>query len=75
MRAVRLFAPGDVRCVEIELPQIEKDNDVIIKVKACGVCSSDIIRVMEKGAHRYPITIPKTWRSSNRYALNSLWIL
>lgn len=30
---------------------------MIIKVKACGVCGSDIMRVMEKGAHRYPITI------------------
>ena len=57
MRAVRLFAPGDVRCVEIELPQSEKDNDVIIKVKACGVCGSDIKRVMEKGTYSYPITI------------------
>jgi L-iditol 2-dehydrogenase len=57
MRAVRLFSPGDVRCVEVDIPQIEKDDDVIIKVKACGVCGSDIPRVMVKGAYRYPITI------------------
>jgi len=57
MRAVRLFAPGDVRCVEIEEPRIEQDDEVIVKVKACGVCGSDIPRVMVKGAYRYPITI------------------
>jgi L-iditol 2-dehydrogenase len=57
MRAVRLFAPGDVRCVEVEEPRIEQDDEVIVKVKACGVCGSDIPRVMVKGAYRYPITI------------------
>ena len=48
MRAVRLFAPGDLRCVETDRPVIKEDDDVIIKIKACGVCGSDIIRVMEK---------------------------
>ncbi|HHU63127.1 MAG TPA: galactitol-1-phosphate 5-dehydrogenase [Clostridiales bacterium] len=57
MRAVRLFAPGDVRCVEVDIPKIEQPDDVIVKVKSCGVCGSDIARVMEKGAYRYPITI------------------
>ncbi len=57
MRAVRLFAPGDVRCVEVDKPQLKKDDDVIIKVKSCGVCGSDIPRVTEKGAHEMPITI------------------
>jgi L-iditol 2-dehydrogenase len=57
MNAVRLYAPGDVRCVEIEEPRIEQDNDVIVKVKSCGVCGSDIPRVMVKGTYSYPITI------------------
>lgn len=57
MRAVQLFSPGDVRCVEVDIPQIKKENDVIVKVKSCGVCGSDIPRVMSKGAYRYPITI------------------
>ena len=57
MRAVRLFAPGDVRCVEVDKPTADDPRDVIIRVKACGVCGSDIMRVMEKGAYRYPITI------------------
>jgi len=57
MRAVRLFSPGDVRCVEVDVPQIENRDDVILKVKSCGVCGSDIPRVMVKGAYHYPITI------------------
>src|SRR5450759_3321680 len=57
MRAVRLFAPGDLRCVETDRPVIEDKNDAIIRVKACGVCGSDLMRVMVKGAYRHPITI------------------
>ncbi|ACL75391.1 galactitol-1-phosphate 5-dehydrogenase [Ruminiclostridium cellulolyticum] len=57
MRAVQLFAPGDVRCELIDIPVISADNQVIIKVEACGVCGSDIPRVMSKGAYRYPIVI------------------
>ncbi len=57
MRAVQLFAPGDVRCEWVDVPLIKNANDVLIKVKACGVCGSDIPRVMSKGAYRYPITI------------------
>jgi L-iditol 2-dehydrogenase len=57
MKAVQLFSPGDVRCVEVEVPQIADSSDVIVKVKSCGVCGSDIPRVMTKGAYRYPITI------------------
>ena len=38
MRAVRLFAPKDIRCVEVDVPHIEKDTQVLIKVKSCGVC-------------------------------------
>src|SRR4030042_2881132 len=57
MRAVQLFAPADVRCVEVEKPKPEGPEDVIIKVKDCGVCGSDIMRVMVKGAYRHPITI------------------
>ena len=55
MRAVRLFAPKDIRCVEVDVPHIEKDTQVLIKVKSCGVCGSDIPRVMVKGLkqHRF----------------------
>lgn len=57
MRAVQLFAPGDVRCETIPVPTIQNPHDVLIRVKVCGVCGSDIERVMSKGAYRYPIVI------------------
>ena len=57
MRAVRLFSPGDVRCVETQVPRITEPDDVLVRVKSCGVCGSDIPRVMVKGAYRHPITI------------------
>jgi L-iditol 2-dehydrogenase len=57
MRAAVLFSPKDIRCVEVEKPCIMKSDDVLIKVKACGVCGSDIPRVMIKGAHKMPIVI------------------
>ena len=57
MRALRLFAPGDIRCVEVDVPVIESDSQVLVKVKCCGVCGSDIMRVMEKGTYSFPTTV------------------
>ncbi|OPX42779.1 galactitol-1-phosphate 5-dehydrogenase [Ruminiclostridium hungatei] len=57
MRAVQLFAPGRVSCELIDIPAITNPKNLIIKVQACGVCGSDIPRVMSKGAYRYPIVI------------------
>lgn len=57
MRAVRLFAPKDIRCEEVDVPSIQQDDQVLIKVKSCGVCGSDIPRVMVKGTYRFPTTI------------------
>lgn len=57
MRAVRLFSPGDVRCSIVDVPAIKNNDDILIKVRACGVCGSDIPRVMIKGTYRYPTTI------------------
>lgn len=33
------------------------EDEVLIRVMACGICGSDIIRVYETGAHRMPLTI------------------
>lgn len=57
MRALRLFQPGDIRCVTVDVPQIETDSQVKIKVKSCGVCGSDLMRVMVNGTYRFPTTI------------------
>ncbi len=43
MRAIQVEKPGgDFRLVEIELPQ-PHENEVLVKVEACGVCHGDAI--------------------------------
>ncbi|MCL6442637.1 MAG: alcohol dehydrogenase catalytic domain-containing protein [Alicyclobacillus sp.] len=41
MKAVRLIGPRQSRVVEIAEPRIGR-NEVLIKVKACGVCASEL---------------------------------
>ncbi|MDR3645290.1 MAG: zinc-binding dehydrogenase [Clostridia bacterium] len=40
MRAQRLYGPGDLRWMEIETPDLS-ENDVLIRVKYCGICGTD----------------------------------
>jgi len=56
MRAAVLYAPGDLRTVKVPIPEIG-DDDVLVKVLACGICGSDIPRVLTKGTYHFP-TIP-----------------
>lgn len=56
MRAVRLYAPADLRCVEVQVPQLRED-EVLVKVRAVGICGSDPCRVMVKGTYSFPTTI------------------
>lgn len=56
MRAASLYAPKDIRCEDVPKPSIGEE-EVLIKVMACGICGSDIPRVMEKGTYTFP-TIP-----------------
>lgn len=50
MRALKLHAPGDVRFETVPVPEIKPD-EVLVNVKACGVCGSDIPRILTYGAH------------------------
>jgi L-iditol 2-dehydrogenase len=56
MKAVRMYAPGDLRVEDVPVPVI-KDDEVLIKVMAVGVCGSDIPRANVYGAHVSPITL------------------
>ncbi len=56
MKAAKLYAPGDIRVEEVPVP-VPGEGWVLVKVKACGVCGSDIPRVMKTGTYRFP-TIP-----------------
>lgn len=54
MRAAVMYAPGDIRVEDRPQPSASRD-EVLLKVAACGVCGSDIPRMLTKGAHRMPI--------------------
>ena len=54
MKAAVLHSVGDLRYEEVEDPHIS-EGEVLIKVKACGVCGSDVPRVMEKGTYYFPL--------------------
>jgi L-iditol 2-dehydrogenase len=56
MKAWVLHAVGDLRFDEVAVPQPNR-GEVLLKVKACGICGSDIPRVFTKGTYHFP-TIP-----------------
>lgn len=56
MKAYVLHAVNDLRYDEIDMPICPK-GWAIVKVKAAGICSSDIARIFTKGTYHFP-TIP-----------------
>jgi len=56
MKACNLHAVGDLRYEDVPDPVIKSD-EVLLKIKAAGICGSDIQRVFEKGTYHFP-TIP-----------------
>lgn len=56
MKAYNLHAVNDLRYEEVPMPECPS-GWAIIKVKAAGICSSDIPRVYTKGTYHFP-TIP-----------------
>lgn len=50
MTAAVLYEPGDIRIEEVPIPQIGP-TDLLVEVAACGVCGSDIPRMMVNGAY------------------------
>ena len=56
MKAWVLHGIGDLRFEDVPVPE-PQDDEVIVKVKAAGICSSDIARVYSSGAYHYPIIL------------------
>lgn len=54
MTAAVLHAPGDLRIEKMPVPR-PGPQEVLVRVGACGVCGSDVPRVLVKGAHRMPL--------------------
>lgn len=56
MKALVLHDVGDLRVEQVDVPKLEKGT-VMIKIKACGICSSDMPRCFVNGTYHFP-TIP-----------------
>ncbi len=55
MIAFRLHSIGDIRLEEIAKP-VPGDGEVLVAVRAAGICGSDIPRIYRTGAHIHPLT-------------------
>lgn len=56
MKACVLTDIGKLEYMDVVVPNLEK-HQVLLKVKACGICSSDINRIYKTGTYHFP-TIP-----------------
>lgn len=56
MKAAVLYGNEDIRYTDWPEPQL-RPGCVKIRVKACGICGSDVPRVLDNGAHFYPIVL------------------
>lgn len=56
MKACVLKNIGKLEYTEVDRPKVQK-GEALIKIKACGICSSDIDRVFKTGTYHFP-TIP-----------------
>ncbi|WP_027416822.1 galactitol-1-phosphate 5-dehydrogenase [Aneurinibacillus terranovensis] len=56
MKALKLYEPGNLKVEDVDIPWI-KEEEILIEVKAVGVCGSDIPRVLNKGAYYEGLTL------------------
>ena len=54
MTAAVLHAPGDIRVEQVDVPT-PGPGQVLLKVAACGVCGSDVPRMLRNGGYVMPI--------------------
>lgn len=70
MNAYVLHSIGNLQYEEVEIPQIPAEDWCIVRVKAAGICSSDIPRIFTKGTYHFP-TIPGHEFSGEVYSVGS----
>ncbi len=56
MKAAVLYGNEDIRYADWETPAV-KPGTVKVRVRATGICGSDVPRVLHNGAHFYPIVL------------------
>ena len=57
MKAALVYGIDDIRFEETEEPSIEREDQVKVRVRACGICRSDVPRVLKGTAKYYPIIL------------------
>lgn len=56
MNTCNLHAVGDLVYEQFDIPECG-DDEVLVKVKMCGICGSDVPRAMKKGTYHFPTVI------------------
>ncbi len=56
MKAAVLFGNEDIRYADWEMP-VCRPGTVRVRVRATGICGSDVPRVLNHGAHFYPVVL------------------
>lgn len=56
VKAVKLYEPGNLKVEQVDKPEISA-GEVLIQVKAVGICGSDIPRALVKGAYHKGLTL------------------
>ena len=56
MKCANLHGINDLRYEDMPMPVCEED-EVLVAVKCCGICGSDIPRVYTKGTYHFPTVI------------------
>lgn len=57
MKSVVNDTDGIVRVEERAMPEIQRPDEVRVKIASSGLCGSDLPRVFKNDAHYYPITL------------------
>lgn len=70
MKAYNLHGVNDLRYEDLKIPEFPDKDWAIVKVRAAGICSSDIARVLTKGTYHFP-TIPGHEFSGEVYSVAS----
>lgn len=73
MKAWVLHDIGDYRYEEVDIPTVSED-EVLVKVKAAGICGSDIPRVYKDGAHKMPLIIGHEFSGQVVVDASNFWV-
>lgn len=61
MKAAILYGPRNVKIEDIDIPKITRHGEVIIDIKACGICPSDLRVFLGFRKQSYPTTFGHEW--------------